>query len=322
MTKINKWLLYLTTIICGFNSTFSLNAAQFIAPSEKQLNLLTFKKIQKSLEIRKVEIFESSTFTSITQNETEGFLGYHGNSLDFYIYQDIIRFIFEEILNFQIQKDFHFFAAPLDPILTIQSKKELTKIFASSKKPALALYDTTFPLNFSLWDNSNRLGLNSLEHYLKNESVKPLGYQKRLKWFFKKLGIPQDQILKLFTVAHKKLKSTHGVILQVFDTSAKPYAFSQELAYPAYSNGFIAENKTIDEYYTTDLPFPHEIRLLLTNHQTLNPNSPLKILRKVPEIHRAERKQYEIEMRNAIQKLPYNSSKTTKYLETLKKLWK
>ncbi|MGZ3633300.1 MAG: hypothetical protein ACXWM7_03115, partial [Parachlamydiaceae bacterium] len=167
-----------------------------------------------------------------------------------------------------------------------------------------------------------RLGLNSLEHYLKNESVKPLGYQKRLRWFFKQLGISHSQIDKLFALAHKHLSSSHGVILQIFDTSTPLYAFSQELAYPAYPNGFIAANKTVDEYYIDDLPFPHEIRLLLNNHQTLNPNNPLKIVRHTPDLRKLQRKQYETAMRTAIQKLPYQKNDATKYLNALKQQWK
>ncbi|MGZ3732816.1 MAG: hypothetical protein ACXU9U_03660, partial [Parachlamydiaceae bacterium] len=75
----------------GFSGLPVLEADPFIPPSDKQLNVFTLKKIQKALEVRKVEKFDISLFSSITKKEKEGFLGYHGDSLDFYIYQDIIR---------------------------------------------------------------------------------------------------------------------------------------------------------------------------------------------------------------------------------------
>lgn len=307
----------------GISSPTIIETSQFISPTKKQISQIPFEKILESLQLRKVPLFDKEIFGKIILEEQEGFLGYHGDSLDFYIFQDIIRLIIEGLLKMPVRSDFHFLAPPLDPLLSIQSKNELTYVFSSSKNPGICLYESTFPMNFCLWDNFNRLGLNSIEQFLKNESVKPLGYQKRLRWLFKTIGIPENEIQTLFELAHQKLNSSQGVILQIIDTS-KSYAFSSEIAYPSYPNGFIAENRTVDEYYMNEiieLPYPHEVRLLLTNHQVLNPHCPLRIIRYTPDLPAEALSAYENALKSAVLKLPFNQSKGQLYLNALKKTW-
>ena len=185
-----------------------------------------------------------------------GFVGYHGDSLDYYIYQDIIRYVMEEIVGISVRPDFHFLAVPLDPMQSIQTKGHVLRVFEernNNPSPPLAIQ---FPLNFTLWDNLNRFGINTLEHYNNDESVKPLGYARRLKWLFQRLGMQDNEIAKLFALAKEQLSASKGVIIQIFDTSFKPYEFTKNIAFPAYPNGYMAVNKTVDEYFMDDSLFP------------------------------------------------------------------
>lgn len=304
--------------------SFSELKAGFESLSIKQTLLSPLSEIASALEVRKISMPDQSLIDSIVKNEKEGLIGYHGDSLDYMIYQDIIKFVIEIVVEIPIQSDFYFLAPPLDPSLGIQTKEDLANVFENHKNPGIALYDSTFPLNFSIWDNFNRLGLNSLEQFAKNESVKPRGYRRKLHWFFQTLGINLKEIDKLYTDAYVHLKSQKGVILQIFDESKEPYAFAKKIAYPSYPNGFISENRTIDEYFMDDSfmpPFPHEVRLILNNQETLNPKSPIKIVRYTIDIPSSTKKSYENALKKHIKKLLFNKDAAKNYRSNLKKIW-
>lgn len=297
-------------------------ALESASPSEKQLALTSITKMNNLLSIRKIAIPDTPFLEEIIQKEEAGFIGYQGNSIEFMIYQDIIRLVIELIVEIPIRNDFHFLAAPLDPLLWIQTKEQLAEVFKGSSHPEIILYDTTFPLNFTLYDNVDRLGLSTIENFIKNQSVKPLGYRKRLVWFFNNLGIDEDKIDDLFNAAHSKLSSKNGIILQLLDDI--DYSFSKKIAYPAYSNGYISANVTIDEYLNNEdfvPPYPHEIRLLLTNKETLNPNSPIKIMRYFPEEIQSKLSSYERLIRKKIKNLSFNSSNRSDYRNELLAAW-
>ncbi|MBA2727182.1 MAG: hypothetical protein H0U49_03300 [Parachlamydiaceae bacterium] len=315
---IAEFLIFVT-FLC-FGSTYG--AIDFTPPTEKQIAIFPIGEMEKSLTLRKVVIPNKKVIDQITANEKAGILGYHGNSIDFMIYQDIIRNVIEIIVEIPIRKDFHFLAVPLDPILKIQTKKQLAAVFTDDLHPERALYETTFPLNFTIWDNASRLGLNSLENFVKNESVKPLGYKKRLVWLFQKLGINEQSIDLLFKTAHNQLNSKTGIILQVFDNNE--YTFAKKIAYPSYPNGFISENATVDEYFLNDQyapPYPHEVRLLLNNKETLNPQNPLKIVRYTPGISYFTMQAYENALKSSIKQLQFSKNSATKYKTELQTTW-
>lgn len=299
-----------------------LGNASFSSPSEKQLALTPITKMNNLLSIRKFTIPDTPFIQEIIQKEEPGFIGYHGNSLEFMIYQDIIRLIIELIVEIPIRDDFHFLSVPMDPLLNIQTKETLAEVFKWSGHPEIILYDTTFPLNFTIYDNADRLGLNTLENFIKNQSVKPLGYKKRLVWFFNHLGIDEKEIEHLFTAAYSELSSKNGIILQISEDA--DYSTSKKIAYPAYPNGFISANVTIDEYLTNEEfvpPYPHEIRLLLTNNETLNPKSPLKITRYFPEEIQSKLSSYEELMKRKINRLKFNKNRRVVYHNDLLSAW-
>lgn len=333
MNKIQVFIcigLSLLLLQCPGETEAFTQGSVFTSPSAKQRYLQSdfeesFIRTQELRKIAPLSKNQKSAFNKIIENEVQGFIGYHGDSLDFYIYQDIIRYIMEEIVGVSVRADFHFLAVPLDPAQSIQTKSQFMFLFADrNSNSTLKLSESTFSLNFTLWDNLDRLGLNTLEKYNNNESVKPLGYARRLKWLFQRLGIAEAEIGKLFAYAKEQLSSSKGVILQIFDTSVKPYEFAKRIAYPAYPNGFMAANKTIDEFLLDEgyvPPYPHEIRLLLNNRETLNPNNSLRINRYTPELSKETLKKYQTNLRNTVKNLMYKPSKKDSYFQELRACW-
>ncbi len=312
-------------VLKGFLTLFALIFAAllsgFASPSHKQFNAIPFDEIKNAYQLRKIDIPDMDFIHRISNNEEVGFIGCHGNSLDYMIFQDIIRMVMEEIVNLPIRNDFQFLGVPLDPTHEIQNKEKLISVLTEYKHPGRILNKSTFPLNFSIWDNYNRVGMNTLEYFAKNESVNPLGYQKRLQWLFLTLGIQLREIDSLFREAKRHLNSRTGMILQVFDISQETYAFSKMIAYPSYPEGYISNNVTVDEFFLNDqfiTPYPHEVRLLLNSHETLNPNSPLKIVRYVDNPNLLK---FQAMLREKIKCLHFNKIRANDYREQLKKVW-
>jgi hypothetical protein len=327
MENNRKYINFLSIVFILFFSCSSfakLESSLFISPSQKHLQVQPLEEMKKAFEVRKIPYDNLDFFEEISKSEKSGFLGYHGDSLDYFIYQDIIRGIVSLIVGIPIRSDFHFLDVPLDPIVIIQTKMQFARLFKLRSNPAVMLYDSTFPLNFSIWDNADRMGLNSIEQFATNKSVKPLGYKRRLKWLFSRLEIKESEIENLFHIAQTHLKSTTGVLLQLFDQSPQPYSFAKKIAYPAYPNGLILENCTVDEYYMDENfipPFPHEVRLLLNTAETLNPNSPLKIVRHTSGLCAETLSQYEQTLKNNIMSLSYNKKKAKSYRNELINAW-
>ena len=205
-------------------------------------------------------------FDKAIAEEKIGFLGYYGDSLDFLIYQDIIRMTVEEVLGIAVRKDFHFISVPIESSHPLYVLEDLSPLFKREVFPTLTVMENTFPLNFSLLSSHNQLGLNSVVNFSKNTGESSWRNRRELQQFFLRLGMNPTQIETFYDLGHQLLDTSSGVLLQFFDASPSPYAFANAVGYASYPNGFIAENRLISEYFV-DNPtpsFPQELRLILT----------------------------------------------------------
>lgn len=85
-------------------------------PTERFLQTHPFDRIQEVMQDEDNFDRNVNLFFKIIENEkAPGFLGYHGSSQKFRIYQDILRAVFEEILKLPLPQDFHFFRLPGAP---------------------------------------------------------------------------------------------------------------------------------------------------------------------------------------------------------------
>lgn len=302
--------------------TLGIYGTEFASPSTRQLTFTPLDQIKYNLKGKSAGLEYRELFDKAIAEEKIGFLGYHGNDLDFLIYQDIIRITIEEVVGIPIRKDFHFLAAPLSTQRTLQSLEQLSSSFVKGVYHSQIVTKNTFPLNFSIYSNHNCLGLNSLVNFSKNESTDSASHHKELKLWFELLGIDSQLISTLYTIAYQHLDNKTGVLLQLFDTSPSPYLFADKLSYSSYPNGFIAKNCLISEYFLDNTPceFPQELRLLLNIQGVLNPTSPITIKR-YTKIQPSKQKAWEKDLRTLIQSAAFDSSKRNELRETLLQAW-
>lgn len=245
---IGKVFLILTLLfgVCG---------AEFEPPTKQHIAITTLETIKYNLKGKGTGLEYRELFDKAIAEEKIGFLGYYGDSLDFLIYQDIIRVTVEEVLGIAVRKDFHFISVPIESSHPLYVLEDLSPLFKREVFPTLTVMENTFPLNFSLYSNHNQLGLNSVVNFSKNTGESSWRNRRELQQFFLRLGMNPTQIETFYDLGHQLLDTSSGVLLQFFDASPSPYAFANAVGYASYPNGFIAENRLISEYFV-DNPTP------------------------------------------------------------------
>jgi hypothetical protein len=76
-----------------------MQGLEFISPTKQYVAKVTLDQIKYNLKGKGVGLDHRELFDKAIAEENIGFMGYHGDSLDFLVYQDIIRIFFEEILE-------------------------------------------------------------------------------------------------------------------------------------------------------------------------------------------------------------------------------
>lgn len=263
-----------------FNSR-DIQGFEFVSPTKQYVNEVTLDQIKYNLRGKGVGLDYREVFDKAIAEEKVGFMGYHGDNLDFLVYQEIIRIFIEEVLEIPIRKDFHFVSTPFRINDSIGSLEDLFKLFVNDVYYSQIILDNTFPLNFSLYSNHNRLGLNTVLNFSKNVGDGANLQRKELRYIFEKLEMDSDLLEAIYDISHEYLDSQAGIFLQFFDNSTIPYEFGNARGYASYPNGFIAENDLISEYFLNNhlVEFPQELRLVLDVSGILNPKSPITIKR-------------------------------------------
>lgn len=295
---------------------------EFVSPTKQYLAEVTLDQIKYNLKGKGVGLEYRELFDKAIAEENIGFMGYHGDSLDFLVYQDIIRIFIEEILEIPVRKDFHFVAAPFKINNAIHSLEDLSNFFVHSVYCSPIILDNTFPLNFSIYSNHNRLGLNTVLNFSKNVGERAHVQRKELQYIFEKSGMDSNLLEVIYDISHQYLDSTAGVLLQFFDTSPTPYEFANTVGYASYPNGFIAENKLLSEYFLDNhvVESPQELRLVLDVGRVLNPKSPITIKR-YTKIQPSKLKAWEQKLRELIRSSSFDPSKRDLLQQDLLHTW-
>lgn len=290
-----------------FLLTVPLGGEAFYSPTKQQVACETLEVIKYNLKAKGTDLHYRELFDKAIEEEKIGFIGYHGDSLSFLIYQDIIKVVVEEVLGLDVRKDFHFFAPPLQRRGEPESLMELSLHFKKEGYLARKVLKATFPLNFSLYSNHSNSGWNSVQHFSLGGKEESKLKRRELSLFFERAGIDPEVIGDLYQLAYQHLDDKAGVLLQLFDLSQDPYAFINGEAYPSRPNGFIAENRQVGSYFMecSSSSFPEELRLFLSLKGTLNPGSPLSIKR-YTKIQPGKLKAWETDLRRVIRALPVN----------------
>lgn len=319
--KNKNWARFLLLSCIFFRAASDANGTEFESPSKHQIMVITQDVIKYNLRGKGVGLDYKELFEKAIAEEKIGFMGYHGDGIDFLIYQDIIRITVEEILGIPIRKDFQFVSVPIQTNASLHSLEELSLLFKKDTFQS-QIEKNTFPLNFTMYSNHNLSGQNSVINFTKNLSDTAIRNRNELKQLFEQLGMDPLLVETLYNISYTHLDNKAGVLLQFFDSSLSPYAFANREGYASYPNGFIAENRQVSEYFFDNITweFPQELRLILNLHGVLNPNSPI-IIKRYTKIQPSKLKACEKDLRTLIQACSFDSIKRDELRESLLQAW-
>jgi hypothetical protein len=306
------------------------------APSARQLEYETPEKILIYLTLHGVTAKHYDFWQELVRQEEKGFFGYQAAKQKFRIFQDIIKMIFEDILNIEIKKDFHFFRIPLDPSLNehgdFQSFLDLYHPNAIDDGIP-EQRNQIISLNYSLFGNYQNPSQCTVCYFSDNFSWFSINYEQKLEFLFSELGIPRELIPPLFEAGSSILNFDSGVLYQFFDTSHydanhhDPYDFVENLCYPAMAAGKYDYHVTVPlaALFEDSTPFKFDshtgqLRLLMNTRSSLNPFSSLSI-RRYDRLDPLEVQQYEQALREKIHQLPSDAQKVRSYKNKLMVFW-
>lgn len=307
----------------------------FTPPTERQLSYETPAKIKKNLS----RISSSGNWefwNKIVAHEERGVFGYHAAKQEVRIFHDVVKMIFEEILEFEIKKDFYFFRIPLDPELHEYSlANDFLKAFPKINDGIAEQRTQIISLNYSLFGNYAGDGSQcTVCYFAENKSWFKVDYAARLSFLFEQLGIPITQVNFLFSAGNAIEDFSTGVIYQFFDHThfvpqkiAYPYSLIDFQAYPARAAGPFdhAVTGTLSTLFQNTTPKKFDLnqgqlRLIMNTKWTLNPYGSLSI-RRYDKIDPKTVAAYERELRARVQKLARDPVKVEQYKKMLKEHW-
>lgn len=223
-------------------------------------------------------------FREWAQKEADAhFCGYHATSISHRIFQDILRVTIEHLLKIPVPDDFHFLRIPGDPFYDTSATADhfLATIspqhFNDRKKEHMA---KLISLNISLFGN----------YWDPRESTITIFHQEGrqdsliapLEDFFQAIGLEPIVAQELWKKGHEMASEsdiTGGVLLQFFI----PEEHLDAISYVSLPFGIPVKHLPPSETIRSDLRSPAEadlqLRMIISNQETLNPNGPLKIVR-------------------------------------------
>lgn len=305
---------------------------EYRGPTEQLIKRESWERIESKLKRMEIPLDLIPYFNSIAALENWGHIGYHGTNQRFRVYQDIIRFTIEELLDIPIRDEFHFLRVPGDDDLNLQTKEEFFKYWGKkidNKNEIRA--KQLLALNFAIYSNFDEEGSCSLSLFVKDASKTDFNYALKLSPFYYELGLSYYDLIDLFEIGAKWLDQDAGILLQISDSSRdETYNFVDLICYPSKKGGVIHGSKPIsdhylrilsDSYVNSDVDIAPQLRLIISNHFTLNPFASLTI-RRWDLYDIATITAYEKEMREHIRTMDYDKEKVENYRKKLLELWK
>lgn len=263
-------------------------------------------------------------FQYMIDHEYPGFFGYHAGSSDYRIFQDVIKIALEEYLNIPIRPDFQFLRIPGEPDLSFESADAFVAQHPSYNDNLHEIRKHILSLNMALYKSWDAEWDFTPRYFLQNKPWTAVSFESVLLPFFEKIGLDSHAVMEIFTLAHEYVPQETGMILQFFDGSHQmgltPYAFLDEQAFIGTSSRKIP-NTTPSEYYTdlNKMKFP-QLRLVMNNFRTLNPYSPLIILRYSTMTSEREA-EYENALRGFMRTLSFDQEKAEAFRNELLDYW-
>jgi hypothetical protein len=318
---LNKLKAIFLTFFCYLN--LSLLAEEiWISPTEKYVSKNSIEEVKYNLKLDYVTLEHKPLFDKAIAQETFGFFGYYSASVDFRVYQDLIRIVFEEVLGILIPEDFHFVAVPLYSKRFIHDLEDISFFAFEDNLPIRKILQQLLPFNLSLYANHKKMGFCPARNF--SLSAKHANSED-LYWLFESLGLDSDIIEKALLIANISFENENRVLLQFFDLSHEseqaPYYLIDKNSYPAWPSGYPYQNQALSDYIlNSTLDYPPQFFLLLNDQTILNPYGPF-VVKRYTKIQPSKIKSYEQELRNLIKTAFYHVDQRDLYLNELNKIW-
>lgn len=269
---------------------------------------------------------EKELFKKMIREEKDGFLGYHGGSAQARLFQDILYYLITDLIDIPIRSDFVFLRIPTDGQLKYDNALDFIQKEAQYLPPANwdnqpHIQKHILSINISLFQSYDFPIDLTPRYFLENQTWTHPPFIGILASFFKELGIGDEFLGNLWEKGEQLLPANRGFILQIFDHSEN-FAFSKKCSYAAFSGGKPHRDYKDHHHLTNNdhYDFP-QIRLVLGQKTTLNPNNPLSFKR-YDALDAKTRKHYQTQLRNLIRQLPYNKDKLRLMKLKLLSQWK
>jgi hypothetical protein len=192
-------------------------------------------------------------------------------------------------------------------------------------------------MNLSIFGNYKNTACCSAKIFLKNQSI--LNGDKNLiadlQAFFTLLGLDPEIATRMWEEGKQILEeggAKHGCLLQFYDESAlrgeKPFSFVDENAFVSFKHAIPLNctNPTDPSEYIQGTLFLKnnkkdlELRLLMNNGTTLNPFSPLRMVRH-DELSQKDSQRILKQMKQILRKSLKDEAKILSYKEALENMW-
>lgn len=304
------------------------------SPTLRQLDYENIQNVKSNLANQGISLKFWNFWNQIVYQEDRGVFGYHAAKQKMRIFQDIIKIIFEEILEIEIKRDFHFFRIPLDPLLReYNDLKEFLLEFPFINDGEPIQRDQILSLNYTLFGNHKNFSQCTVCYFSKNHSWFTISYVDKLRFLFTELGIPASEISGLFEIGREIEDFQTGVIYQFFDSSYQEpnhysaYELVDVFSYPSLPAGSYdhAVSASLSDIFQGvhkrrfDLN-EGQIRLIMNTMVTMNPYSPIS-MRRYDLIPLDIIKKYENSLRSKIRSLPREQKKVSQFKNQLKVFW-
>ena len=304
----------------------------FASPTELFVEAHGLDQIKRGLKNNQVPISFYKLFEKAQSNEVFGFFGYHGSCRDFRIYQDLIRIGIEEVLDLPIRKDFHFLRIPGDMAYDLEGTADFFELYPYVYDLSAEQQARLVSLQIALYNECLTGGTGSCPtgFFATNSSLTTVNYPNKLKAFFQLLGIDPEKVNQAFKIGRDLLPDDRGVLLQFFDMSHKNgglafYDLLDMHAYASHPLGTPYGDELPSHYlFSYDvLKYPSvypQLRLVVSNRHTLNPNSSI-LIKRYDDIDPREIKKYENALRRFFQQQKINKQQKDRYRTQLESLW-
>ena len=264
-------------------------------------------------------------FKRMLKNETSGFFSYHAGCSSYRIFQDILKIGIEEWLQIPIRENFQFLRIPGLDTTIYTSADDFIEKNPTYNDNLHATMQHIMSLNIALYQSWNADYDFSPRYFLQNRPWTDVSFSTVLRQFFDLVGVDPSHIEHIFTIARSYVPQREGFIIQFFDTSHEkglfPYSFLNEQAYPGNA-GYKIKNALLPSQYlihSTISYFP-QLRLVMSNSGTLNPYSPIEMIR-YDSMSPAQELEYKQQLQMYMRTLPFDQEKAEWYKQRLLNDW-